>query len=192
MANKLVPRPYKKELSVQIFRIAFCRVYLSFYFYKTSKLQTVCVHPQKRPQGLMWHKTTFFGKTKCPIFSNLSKWIPWPGKHTYQLQHWWKMVQNKNYNINSNFQTPLGPSSSNFCFLGGTFSFFGRIWWKRCQNAQGYILLHMRWSPKEFETWPFFYPCIAHLYKKIWYYWLYQINKTMKTVLKKSTSSCLL
>ena len=64
---------------------------------------------------------------------------------------------------------PLWDPLIQFGFLGST-SFFGWFWWKRCQNAQDYILLHISWSPKLPETSPFYSPPLIKV-KKVTIVW---------------------
>ena len=155
IANKLVPQLY--EISAQILRIVFCRAYRSFRTYKTSKLQKVS---RASTKALSKPKIHLYSSMTSNIF--LGKWIVlFFSKPCKMDSLTWKTYISAPTLVKkgTNITDPL----IQFSFVGGTFSFFGWFWWKRCQNAQGYILLHMRWSPREFETWPFFYPCIAHI-----------------------------
>ena len=61
------------------------------------------------------------------------------------------------------FQDPHRPPCR-FQFFGRRNLIFQPIFYERCQNAQYEKPLQISRGPKDFETSPFFTPCIAHLY----------------------------
>ena len=68
------------------------------------------------------------------------------------------MLVNDKLDQNCHFQTPHRTPVADLVFWVAPCSFFGRFQWKRCQNAQENILHHIKGSPKESETSPFYSP----------------------------------